>query len=243
MKAMLFAAGLGTRLRPYTNDRPKALVEVAGKSLLEINLRRLRAQGASEVVVNVHHHAAQVVRFLQSKDDWGLHVHISDESDLLLDTGGGLLRARPWLDGAPFLVHNVDILSDLDLAELYQAHLHSGRIATLALRARGSSRYLRFDEQGRLVGWRHARTGAEKWCLGPVPDAQDLAFSGISVLSPAIFDYFPEGRPVFSLIDVLLRAGASATVGAYRHDGGAWLDVGRPEALAPAADLVSRWAG
>ncbi|MCB0638226.1 MAG: NTP transferase domain-containing protein, partial [Lewinella sp.] len=126
MKAMLFAAGLGTRLRPYTNDRPKALVEVGGKTLLEINLRHLRAQGVSEVVVNVHHFADQVIDFLQSKHDWDLTLHISDERARLLDTGGGLRHARHWLNDEPFLVHNVDILSDLDLRRLFTTHQQQG---------------------------------------------------------------------------------------------------------------------
>ncbi|MEL6972512.1 MAG: sugar phosphate nucleotidyltransferase [Bacteroidota bacterium] len=162
MKAMVFAAGLGTRLRPYTNDRPKALVEVQGKTLLEIVLLRLKSFGVKEVVVNVHHYADMVVRFLNEHEHFGLKIVISDERDMLLDTGGGLLKAKKYLEDAPFLIHNVDILSDFDLEELFNQHRRDPCLTTLAVRQRKTSRYLEFDRYGRLCGWINKKTGERK---------------------------------------------------------------------------------
>ena len=151
MKAMIFAAGLGTRLRPLTENKPKALVEVGGKSLLEITIRRLKYFGVREVVVNIHHFGELIIDFLEQHSYFGIHITISDERGLLLDTGGGLQKAAPHFQDAPFLVHNVDILSDIGLRGLYQAHLASGALATLAVRDRQSSRHLLFDDAGRLA--------------------------------------------------------------------------------------------
>ena len=162
MKAMVFAAGLGTRLRPYTNDRPKALVEVQGKTLLEIVLRRLQSFGVQQVVVNVHHYADQVEKHLHDNENFGLTIRISDERDLLLDTGGGLLKAKRYFMDAPFLIHNVDILSDLDLHTLYQQHLYDPCLGTRDVRQRSTSRYLEFDQKGRLSGWVNKRTDERK---------------------------------------------------------------------------------
>lgn len=237
MKAMVFAAGLGTRLRPFTNNQPKALVEIDGQALLAIVLRRLKHQGITEVVVNVHHYADQVIRFLEEADYFGLHLHISDERELLLETGGGLAKAAAHFQDGPFLVHNVDIMSDIDLQALRQAHQHAGALATLAVRQRESSRYLRFTEEGLLAGWRHARTGEVK-VAREAADLQDLAFSGISIFDPRIFDFFPSDKQVFSIIEVLLAAARTEKVMGYRHDDTAWLDVGKPEAMAPAAALL-----
>ena len=234
---MIFAAGLGTRLRPLTDDRPKALVEVGGMPLLEIAIRRLKYYGIQQLAINVHHFAEQVAAFLKSREYFGIDIHISDERGLLLDTGGGLQKLAPFFRESPFLVHNVDILSDVNLNGLYQAHLSSGALATLAVRQRESSRHLLFDEQGMLAGWRHNRTGEER-ISRQVPSYQPLAFSGIYMLSPDIFQFMPPG-PVFSIIDVFLEAAKEERLEAFRHDESLWLDVGKPDALQSAEQLIN----
>lgn len=239
MKAMIFAAGLGTRLRPLTDDKPKALVEVGGMALLEIAIRRLKWFGVRRLIVNVHHFAELVERFLAERDNFGMEIAISDERSLLLNTGGGLKQAR-WFfdDGAPFLVQNVDVLSTLDLRALYEAHRRSAALATLAVRRRDTSRYLLFDEQRQLVGWQNRKSGATRWSR-PEQSAEAYAFSGIQVLSPAIFEYFPE-EAVFSTIDLFLEVAKTETVIGYPHEEDAWLDVGKLPALAEAEALLPR---
>ncbi len=163
MKALIFAAGLGTRLRPLTNDRPKSLVEVNGVTLLEIAIRRLIGAGCREIIVNVHHFAEQIIDFIEKNGQFGIQIAVSDEREQLLDTGGGLKKAA-WFfdDGQPFLVCNADVLTDMDLAHFYQKHLESHAIATLAVRRRTTSRYFLFDEKMHLCGWQNAKTGEEK---------------------------------------------------------------------------------
>lgn len=236
MKAMIFAAGLGTRLRPLTENKPKALVEIGGKTLLELTIRRLKYFGIREVVINIHHFGELILDFLEQHQHFGIDIAISDERGLLLDTGGGLLKAAPHFKNAPFLVHNVDILSDIDIPALYQSHLASGALATLAVRDRPSSRHLLFDEAGRLAGWRHNRTGEER-ISRRAARYRPLAFSGIYALSPRIFEFMPPG-PVFSIIDVFLEAAKSESLPAYRHDDSLWLDVGKPATLEKAEILV-----
>jgi NDP-sugar pyrophosphorylase family protein len=230
MQALVFAAGLGTRLRPLTDDRPKALVTVKGRTLLEIVLRRLAAQGFTRAVVNVHHYADLVIDHLQSQN-FGLEVRISDERDQLLDTGGGLRKARVLLEEQPFLIHNVDILTTLHYADLRTAAANSGNtVATLAVRQRDTSRYLLFDDQMYLAGWRNARTG-EKIMKRPVTDPRDWAYSGIGWFEPDIFGYLPAEETVFSLIPALLAAAADGRVKGWPHDADRWLDVGKPATL------------
>lgn len=234
MKAMVFAAGLGTRLRPYTNDRPKALVEVQGKTLLEIVLRRLQSFGVEEVVVNVHHFADKVISHLQEHENFGLKIYISDERDLLLDTGGGLKKAAHLLADAPFLIHNVDILSDLDLEQFYTSHRPGVDLSTLAVRQRETSRYLEFNPQGELCGWKNKKTGERKISRAETT-VLDWAYSGIAVIDPALFAYFPDDKEVFSIIDVWLTAAKKGIIRNFPHDTTKWLDVGKPLALERAA--------
>jgi NDP-sugar pyrophosphorylase family protein len=231
MKAMLFAAGLGTRLRPYTNDRPKALVEVQGKTLLQIALERLHSFGVEETVVNVHHFADKVEQHLSDHHNFGLNIRISDERDLLLDTGGGLAKVADYLKDAPFFIHNVDILSDLDLGALYQAHLqHDRPLSTLAVRQRETSRYLEFSPAGELTGWKNKKTG-ERRISRATTSVQDWAYSGIAVIDPKLFAFFPEDQAVFSIIDVWLAAARAKVIRNFPHDESRWLDVGKPAAL------------
>ena len=238
MKAMILAAGLGTRLRPLTNDRPKALVELAGKTLLEITLARLRPFGVTEVIVNVHHFAEQVVAYLQANHNFGMRIEISREDQLLLDTGGGLKKAA-WFflqDGSdqPFLLHNVDVLSDLDLARMLQAHQHAGALATLAVQRRNSSRQLLFSETGRLCGRRKGREmNDEVVCSSEV--LVPLAFSGIHVISPRLLRLITEDG-TFSIIDTYLRlAAAGEKIQSFRADQYYWRDLGKPDDLFQAA--------
>ena len=231
MKAMILAAGLGTRLRPLTETRPKALVEVDGKPLLEHVLRRLLEVGVTEVIVNVHHFPEQIAEFLRAKQNFGIRIELSHESELL-DTGGGLKQAG-WFfdDGQPFFLHNVDILSDIDLRALYQAHTQRRALATLAVMPRDSSRYLLFDETGRLCGWGNHATGRHELSREPDGEVEALGFCGIHVISPAIFEKLTEAG-AFSIITSYLRLAAEdERILAFRVDGATWRDVGKLEML------------
>lgn len=231
MKAMILAAGLGTRLRPLTNDRPKALVEIGGRTLLEIVLARLRKFQIRQVVINVHHFPEMIAAFLKSHDNFGMHIEISRE-EILLDTGGGLKKAAYFFvsDDAPFLVHNVDVISEIDLNRMLEGHLASRALATLAVHDRLTSRYLLFDENLQLCGKRSTKEPHDH-LVRETAEKKALAFSGIHVLSPAIFDRMRE-TGTFSIIDAYLRlAGEGEKILAFRADGYAWRDLGRLENL------------
>lgn len=229
MHALLFSAGLGTRMRELTADRPKALVPVLGKPLIDHALEKLRLAGATDVVVNLHHFADMLEAHLRSRD-WGLTVHFSDERDLLRDTGGGLLHAAPLLGGnEPFWVCNVDVLTDLDLRALYEAHCASGALATLAVQQRQSARQFLFDEKLRLVGWENASKNALRMAVAENPETcLRRAFSGIQVVSPEIFGLVRRSG-VFSLVDLYLDLAAEHCIQGFDHTGGTWHDVGSPE--------------
>jgi NDP-sugar pyrophosphorylase family protein len=246
MKAMILAAGLGTRLRPLTNDRPKALVTVAGRTLLEITLCRLRAFGVSEVIVNTHHHAEMIADYLKAHDDFGMRIELSREEELL-DTGGGLKKAAHFFYGSlqePFILHNVDVISTIDLRRMVRFHTEHAALATLAAQERESSRYLLFDEQAQLCGRRvrrapNAESPKTEWAR-PAAQVQALAFSGIHVISPQIFTKMEE-EGAFSIIDAYLHLAAQGEkIIAFRADESYWRDLGRPENLLQAAqDMVS----
>ena len=234
MKAMVLAAGLGTRLRPLTEDRPKALVEIAGRTLLEITLTRLREFGVQEVIVNVHHFADMVVDYLAAKHNFGMRIEVSRE-DVLLDTGGGLKKAA-WffLDNAqsdePALLHNVDVLSTIDLAAMARFHSEHQALATLAVRERRSSRYLLFDQQGLLCGRRFDREDRTELAR-PSADLQALAFCGIHVISPRLLAVMSEDG-VFSIVETYLRLAAQREkIVAYRADEAYWRDLGTVESV------------
>jgi NDP-sugar pyrophosphorylase family protein len=239
MKAMILAAGLGTRLRPLTNDRPKALVEVAGRTLLEIALKRLREFGVREVIVNTHHFAEMIPAYLAEHDNFGMRIEISHEEELL-DTGGGLKKAA-WffLEDGPdaaetFVVHNVDVISTIDLGRMVRFHAEHKALATLAVQDRKTSRPLLFDEAGGLRG----RGGRREENAEPRASAErleSLAFSGIHAVSPAIFAKLDEAG-AFSIIDAYLRlAGQGEKIAAFRADEYEWRDLGRPENVTEAA--------
>lgn len=240
---MVLAAGLGTRLRPLTNDRPKALVEVAGRSLLEITLCRLRNFGIRDVIINVHHFADKVISYLKERENFGMHIEVSRE-DVLLDTGGGLKRAG-WFfpehsaaptapEEEPFLLHNVDVVSTIDLQRMVQFHRDNQALATLAVQRRETSRYLLFDEQLQLCGRRVGREGNPQ-IVRAAPKTEALAFSGIHVISPRLLTLLKE-EGVFSIIDAYLRlAGSGEKIIAFRTDDYYWRDLGKLTDLQQAA--------
>lgn len=232
---MVLAAGLGTRLRPLTNDRPKALVEVAGRTLLELTLARLRAFGIRDVIVNAHHFADMIAAYLRSHEDFGMHIEISRE-DALLDTGGGIKKAASFFRDSdePFLVHNVDVLSTIDFNQMLQFHQERNALATLAVQNRSTSRYLLFDENDQLCG-RRAGLSGEPEMARPARATQALAFCGIHILSPRIFSVMHEDG-AFSVIPLYLRlAEQNEAVLAYRADQYYWRDLGRLEHIERAA--------
>lgn len=243
MRAMILAAGLGTRLRPLTDDRPKALVEVAGHTLLEITLRRLQQFGIREVIVNVHHFADMVVDYLKKNDNFGMRIEISRE-DVLLDTGGGLKKAV-WFflenghADEPFLLHNVDVLSTIDFRSMAEFHKQDGALATLAVQERKTSRYLLFDERQQLCGRRGGHDQAPE-IVRPSKKTQALAFSGVHIISPRFLPMMTEDG-VFSIINSYLRlAGRGEKIMAFRADEYYWRDLGKPENVAQAAQDVKR---
>jgi NDP-sugar pyrophosphorylase family protein len=232
MKAMILAAGVGSRLRPLTNETPKALIDVGGAPMIEHVIRRLTAAGVTEIVVNLFHLGDQIVDFLASRGNFGLRVEFTREAELL-DTGGGLKNAvRFFDDGKPFFLHNVDVLSEIDLGGLHRAHLERRALATLAVQRRPSSRLLLFDRGGRLCG-RETREGVE-WASAPVRDVERLAFTGVHVIDPAIFSRMTE-TGIFPITQTYLRlAGEGERIIAWRVDGSYWRDIGSPENLARA---------
>ena len=244
MKAMIFAAGLGSRLKPLTDTMPKALVPIAGRPMLEHVILKLKAAGFTEIVINIHHFGEQILDFLEANENFGLIIHISDERDLLLDTGGGIKKARSFFENSdePFLIHNVDILSDVNLKELYDYHLRSGAVATLLASQRKTSRYLLFDTGKRLCGWINKDTGQVK------PEGfqydpslyQEYAFSGIHVLSPAIFQWMtsPSWDGKFSIMDFYLATCRQVNYGGYLTEKLHLIDIGKPETLAKATDFL-----
>lgn len=240
MKALIFAAGLGTRLKPLTDTMPKALVPIDGKPLLEHVILKLKAAGFNQIIVNVHHFPDQIIDFLKSKNNFDLRIEVSDERDKLLDTGGGVKKAK-WFfdDGKPFLVHNVDILSNIDLQSLYQQHLETSPLATLVVSERDTFRYFLFDKEARLKGWINEKTGEVRpENLTNTELFNKLAFSGIQVLSPEVFklmDHFPDH---FSIVDFYLRNAAQQKIKAYVPHALKMIDVGKLNVLTEAEQFV-----
>lgn len=240
---MIFAAGLGTRLRPLTNDRPKALVEIGGKTMLERVITKLAEAGFDDITINIHHFGQKIIDFLEQHNNFGLNIHISDERDLLLDTGGGILKARHLLDGnEPFLVHNADIVTSVDLHAMWNTHIESGAMATLLVKDRKTSRYFVFDGDNRLQGWINKSTGETRpsaftHCEG----MRELAFGGIHVISPSIFDElekYSQGQAKFSITPFYVDECHNHVIkGFVQNTPYTWLDVGKPETLKEAEEL------
>jgi NDP-sugar pyrophosphorylase family protein len=231
VKAMILAAGLGTRLQPLTLTKPKALLEVNGVPMLEIIIRKLIKHGFRELIINVHHFAGQIADFLDRNNHFGISITISDETDLLLDTGGGLLKARDFFnDGQPFLVHNVDILSDINLQDLYDSHVKNRQLATLAVKDRKTSRTLLINKNHELCGWHNNQTGQTIIAKEGEEALISLAFSAIHVVSPEIFPLISE-KGAFSIMDTYLRLAKNYPILTWRHDPDFWMDLGRIENL------------
>src|SRR5215472_16928947 len=246
MKAMVLAAGLGTRLLPLTNDRPKALVEINGRTLLEITLTRLKSFGIREVIVNAHHFAAMVIEYLKANQNFGMSIEVSRE-ETLLDTGGGLKKAS-WFflrdkdkansvaaPDAAFILHNVDVITTIDLNLMVQSHQANGALATLAVQDRKTSRYLLFDQQKELCGRRFVKEGKTEFVRNVKPSYQ-LTFSGIHVISTRLLNLMTE-EGIFSIIDVYLRLAAQGEkINCFPADEYKWRDLGTPESVARAAE-------
>ena len=239
MKAMVLAAGLGTRLRPLTDDRPKALVEIAGRTLLEITLSRLRDYGIREVIINVHHFAGMILEYLKTNNDFGMRIEVSHE-EVLLDTGGGLKKAA-WFFledskrvAEPFILHNVDVISTIDLGRMVEFNMEKQALATLAVKDREASRYLLFDRHLQLCGRRAGRNENPEF-VRPSTQVQELGFGGIHVISPRLLAMMTE-EGAFSIITTYLRLAASEEkILAFRTDEYYWRDLGRPEHVMQAA--------
>ncbi|HXA01381.1 MAG TPA: nucleotidyltransferase family protein [Cytophagaceae bacterium] len=238
MKAMIFAAGLGTRLKPFTDNHPKALAIVNNKTLLQRNIEYLKNFGFTEFVLNVHHFPDQIISFLRKHHNFGCKIIISDETDALLETGGGLKKASPYLKGQEaFLVMNVDMLTNLNIGSMIAFHQSNKSLATLAVTGRTTSRYFLFNDRNELCGWKNTRTNEEKIIrkeAGLIPKA----FSGIHIIDPAIFDHIKrEGK--FSMVDVYLELCATNKISGFDHTSDILIDVGKPESIAEAEALFT----
>jgi len=247
MKAMVLAAGIGTRLRPLTNDRPKALVEVGGRTMLEITLTRLRSFGVREVIVNAHHFADMIAEYLETNQNFGMRIQVSREN-VLLDTGGGLKEAAHFFQDKeededsndPFILHNVDVISSIDLARMAQFHSANQALATLAVQERATSRYLLFDEQLKLRGRRSAEEVERERSRLATAGMQALSFCGIHVISPRMLRMMSE-EGVFSIITTYLRlAGEGQRILAFRADDYYWRDLGKPDQVVQAERDMER---
>ena len=226
MKAMILAAGKGTRLRPFTDSMPKALFPINDVTLLELLISKMKKAGIKDIIINCHHFAEKTEAFLKDKNYFDINIRISYEKELL-ETGGGLKKAKDFFsDQDSFLLHNADIVSAIDFNKLRAFHDLSGNMATLAVSERESSRYLLFNDAMELKGWENKKT-KEKRIFSKQP-LKSFAFSGIQILSPAIFDYFPV-RHTFSLTDFYLDICTKASIGAYVHFAEGWFDVGKIE--------------
>ena len=241
MKAMILAAGMGARLKPLTDTTPKALIPVGGKPMIEHLILKLKLAGVNQIVINIHHLGDQIIDFLAQNNNFGIDIQISDERDYLLDTGGAIKKAQPFLDGdEPFLVHNVDILSNVDIQQLYQTHIETNSLATLLVSKRDTSRYLLFNKENQLCGWHNKETGEIK---SHFPDFNpeiyaQYAFGGIHILSPKIFEWMDEWTGKFSIINFYLSIAAKTDIHAYPMDELRLLDIGKPNALEIATDFL-----
>ncbi len=231
MKAMILAAGLGIRLQPLTNEKPKALIEVGGYTMLELAIKYLKKNGFKEIVINVHHFADQIVEYINKNNRFGIDISFSDERNQLLDTGGAIVHASSYFDGPdPFLVMGVDILTDLDLNSMIQNHLKKKPLVSLAVKNRQTSRPLLFDENMQLVGWRNITTG-QSGGNNIHNAAHALGFSVIHIIQPEIFGLIEE-KGAFPIFSLYLRLMDTQKIIGFRHDEGSWLEFGRMDRIA-----------
>jgi len=235
---MIFSAGLGTRFKPWTDKHPKALALVNGKPLLQHNIEYLQRYGITDVVINVHHFADQIIEAVKQNSGWGSNILISDETNEVLETGGGLLKAKDLLqNGKPFVTLNADFLTDLNVANLIEFHKNKKSLISFGITNRKTSRYFLFDEDNRLCGWRNTTTGEEK--ISIVKDnLRQMAYSCVVVFQPEIFELIPQ-RGKFSLVETYLSLAADYPIYGYDHSGDKLVDVGKPESVAVAEKLFS----
>ena len=240
MNAFIFAAGLGTRLKPLTDTMPKALVPVGGKPLLAHVIEKLKAAGCKKIVINIHHFGEMIIDYVKSQNNFGVEILFSDERQMLLETGGAIKHAVNMLGDEPFLIHNVDILSNVDLKALIEAHNESGSAATLLVSKRNSTRALLFNAEGNLTAWTNKTTGEVKSPYKSVDIAtlEEFAFSGINIFSPRLFKYFGAYPEKFSIIDFYLNSCKDEKISAYTQDGLNLLDVGKLDSLERAEEFV-----
>lgn len=233
MKAMILAAGLGTRLKPFTDKHPKALFLINGKSLLQRNIEYLKSFGVTDIIVNVHHFANQIIDAIHENNGWGCNVMLSDETNEVLETGGGLKKAAHFFenDKEPFVLMNADMLTDLDINKMKNLHKKNNPLATLAVTERITSRYLLFNEKNILCGWLNEKTGEQKGNNGV-----KKAFSGIHIISSKIISLITE-EGKFSMIDLYVRLAATQQIQAFDHSNGKLIDVGKPESEAVASEM------
>ena len=229
MKAMIFAAGVGKRLGELTTSLPKALIEINRKTVLRLAVEKLTTHGFNDIIVNVHHLADMVEKEIESLRKSGYNITVSDERDLLLETGGGLFKARWFFNNNPFVLYNTDIVTDLNLTSLYRFHLEKIGIASLAVRNRPGNRFFLIDSEGKIRGWRNKSTG-EEVIAGGIPDGlAEIAFSGIHMVNPEIFNYMEEG--IYTMTTLYLKLASDQRIYTFRHDEGFWADIGTKENL------------
>jgi MurNAc alpha-1-phosphate uridylyltransferase len=236
MKAMIFAAGLGKRLGKITESIPKALVEINGKTALHIAVEKCSANGFSDIIINVHHFADLVEDEVKRLNRMGFRISVSDERDMLLENGGGLYKAKDFFDNSPFLLYNVDIISDLDLTSLYQYHMEKKGLVTLAVRNRPGKRFLLIDEFGQLRGWRNISTGEQILKVNSDTRLSEIAFSSMHIVDYEIFNYMREG--IYTFISLYLELAAEHNIYTFKHNEGYWIDIGTPESLEYARKLL-----
>jgi len=239
MRAMILAAGLGTRLKPLTDSTPKALIKIKDKTLLELQINKLKSEGFGQIIINVHHFADQVKDHLKANNFFNCSIEISDESEKLLETGGGLKKASHFFTvGKPFLIYNVDILSNINLNKLMAFHKASGSIATLAVQDRSSYRKFLFDENMILCGWINEKTGEKIIVKNDQSKLFPYAFSGLQIVDPGIFKYFPN-KDVFTLVELYLAAAKQEKIIGYVHNEDDWMDLGKVENIKKAESLFA----
>ena len=242
MKALIFAAGLGTRLLEHTKNKPKAMVNLAGKPLIRHAIEYLKSFGITDVTINVFHFADQIISYLNENHFFGIDIHISDECDQLLDTGGGLKKAGAFLKGnEPILIYNVDVVSNLDLNVLLKYHQEQKALATLVVRSRKTSRYLMFDQNLQLAGWKNFSNGETRISRpNSFINSKPLAFSGIQIIQPELLAMITEeGR--FPIMDLYLRLAKDQSIKAFIDDSDLWLDLGKPEELIAAENIFTKY--
>jgi NDP-sugar pyrophosphorylase family protein len=238
MKAMIFAAGMGKRLGSITKNLPKALVDINGKTVLQRAVEKCCFYGFDEIIINVHYFADMVEDEVRRLNKMGFSISVSDEREMLLENGGGLYKARGFFDKKPFLLYNVDIISDLDLNVLFRLHHEKKGLATLAVRHRPGKRFLLIDNEGQLRGWRNISTGQEILAGVKADGLSEIAFSSMHIVEPEIFDYMHEG--IYSMIDLYLKLASDHNIYTLQHDEGYWIDIGTPESLEHVRNLLKK---